>query len=1834
MWKEYEEAMKKDLPQTCLKILNKISDKSESEKNYASLLKAEFKKVEITDELAPDSMPILKEALLKKVEKLNGKDKVAYAVFNLALYKASTNLKLTDVIKYLDEAFADMDILANTKATDWSMVITAKDGSAIFNNDMLSIMGVNVSQYKRLYDYYKAKGNRRACAWLAQYNAVYGETKNLDKFVEEYKDLPEGAQLAKQYYDYCQRNDEKSAEERYQLLQNYRKQWAGTAEGAIFDNIEKEIQRASLTIQYMPGQVRINEEKTIKVESKNVSKAKLVIIPLNVAARDIPRKTNYSTNYDQELISKYAVKQGNGYKGQIEIAKDFAIENYYTSVKSEITLPALPGGVYMLKLESCDEKDKSSYKHPDGFEINKNQSQVTDYELLYVSNLKIIRLELAEKKEGKNAGDKKERKIVVDSKTGHEIKGAKFETCNWRGICAYTADDNGMPYGQVYGSSYYANNPEKENFQTNIYLDRGIYRPGQTIHATAIVHKIIDGVKTSVIPNTQLTFTLNDANYQEVAEKEVTTDDFGTASVEFVIPSDRLTGNWHIEVDSEDDDDEKFFRVEEYKRPTFEVTFNKYEKEYLLGDTIKVTGVAKTYAGVPVANSKVAYTVKREYPWWGWWRNYGAGQQVMKDTVVTNDKGEFEVTVPLVYPKSDDEKATDKIICYDYQINAAVTSLSGETREGFQSLSASNKPLMLNMTIKEKFLNTEESGLTVNIRNNAGKELKDAKLAITIDDQKKKYASVAEVNEAIKKLPSGRHSLYAEATYKDNVERDTTHFTIFSLDDKKPVEETNHWTYATHTQFKSEDDVITLQFGSSFEDVEVFYDVFVGDEHKESTVLHTSNSLIRKDIKAVKGKNIYVVYAWVKDDQLYSKQYLLRQAVPEKSLNLTWKTFRNKLVPGQQEEWTLNIENPRSKSGEKFQLLACLYDMSLDAIASTSWNTNLGMNTGHMSTGWMMSSTRNNRLNTYRVFKTSSYRAPDMSDFSIWPFEYSGRYNRYFRNDMVMYESAPMPMAMATGGRANVKMAKAAAPVVKADAEVLYDVVSLDAGDMALQEVTVVGLAAGVEKNTKAENPAVVEMRSNFSETAFFYPQLMADKNGDVSIKFTLPESTTTWKFRGFAHDKDMNNGLLEDQIIAQKELMISPNMPRFIRKGDKAVLASVISNISEKTLQTKTTIEILDPATERVLYTESTENTLEPGKTAPVNFTIDQEAIEKAARQESEKAPVSEASASDPLYIVKVFTVADGHSDGEQHYLAVIDNVEPVMTTKSITMIKPGIETVTTADLFPADATDKKLTVEWTENPAWLMLETLPYMNSQDQTTVYSKAAAYYANALGANIFKAMPDNVKRQITQPLSPENNVSALEKNPELKTLLLNETPWVMDAKNETERIQMLKNFYDENKLSYNQEQLISKLKDEQKSDGGWSWCPGMDTSYWMTSEICELFVRLNNMIGKQDATSSMLKKAMNCLQKKAHEEIVEWKKEEKKGNDVYIYDCYALQYVYLKALSGDKLSAEEKKDADFVIKYLKKQERNNSLYMKAKLAIVLYYMGETKIAKEYIQSINEYSAYKELEGRYFDTRRAGYSWRDYKQPTQTMVIEALKAVTPEQQQTIAEYQRWLLMQKRNQIWDTPINTVNNVYAFVSPSRTGGNENVINAFGTDGKGYSKNTYIDKNILPIVEFEKTNDQVSWGAVYAQYKQKTTNVADFSEGLKITREIVNAATSKAVSSPSELKVGDKVKVRITVVAERDYDFVQIVDKRAACLEPANQLSKYQWAAGGGYYVAPQDSRTCYYYDMFRKGTHVLETEYFIDRVGDYQSGTCTVQCAYSPEYYGRTGGITITVK
>ena len=450
---------------------------------------------------------------------------------------------------------------------------------------------------------------------------------------------------------------------------------------------------------------------------------------------------------------------------------------------------------------------------------------------------------------------------------------------------------------------------------------------------------------------------------------------------------------------------------------------------------------------------------------------------------------------------------------------------------------------------------------------------------------------------------------------------------------------------------------------------------------------------------------------------------------------------------------------------------------------------------------------------------------------------------------------------------------------------------------------------------------------------------------------------------------------------------------------------------------------------------------------------------------------------------------------------------------------------------------------------------------------------------------------------------------------MKDLLLNETPWVTDADKEEDIKRSLGDFFDDNTMNARISSAIDKLSKLQNADGSWSWWKGMSGSTYMTSEILQTIARMELMTGK------------NADVKKMKQE-----KERKKHKTPYFSSLH-LQYLYTNAISGRQPQGNAKAAADYLMGLMKKDIKNQSIYEKAMTAVVLARNGEKKLAQEYIKSLQEYTTFKEDMGRYFETRRATYSWCDYRIPTQVAAIEALSLVAPNEKQTITEMQRWLLQEKRGQAWDTPINSVNAIFAFLMSSSdmlAAKEETVIRLDGkqldmpkaTAGMGYVKTaTPMDKK-MKAVTFDKSSDGTSWGAVYAQYMQKSTDVRKSGDGLSIQREII--------MPEGGLKVGAKVKVRITVTADRDLDFVQIIDRRAACMQPVEQLTGYN----GGVYCSPKDNTTNYYLNAMPKGKRVIETEYYIGRTGTYQSGTCSAQCAYSPEFRATASGEELVIE
>lgn len=826
------------------------------------------------------------------------------------------------------------------------------------------------------------------------------------------------------------------------------------------------------------------------------------------------------------------------------------------------------------------------------------------------------------------------------------------------------------------------------------------------------------------------------------------------------------------------------------------------------------------------------------------------------------------------------------------------------------------------------------------------------------------------------------------------------------------------------------------------------------------------------------------------------------------------------------------------------------------------------------------------------------------------------------RSDRMMLMSAPM---------ANMAVAKEESALEdSAMPEHVGGIMSKDGNASGMAGKKTVTAGGTTDKAMKPDDGPKLQLRENMQETAFFYPALTTGADGNVNISFTLPESVTTWRFMGIAHDKDMNNVMVENQTVAQKTLMVQPNMPRFVREGDKAVVATRVHNTSAGKIETDVRLTLIDAETMSEVTALTKTISIDANSTEAVNFSL---------------PPMT----ADRMMVCRITAGGNGFSDGEQHYLPVMPSKELVTNTLPITQTQPGTVNINLGDVMPKHGETPRLTIEYTNNPAWLMVQALPFVANEPGDDAISTMAAYYANALGLDIIGKAPQAKATfaQWRQEKGTETSMmSALEKNQELKQMVLSETPWVADASKESEQKQLLANFFDDNMMQYRLGQAIRKLEALQNSDGSWSWFKGMDGSPHITAQVLEMMARLDILAGRQQAISKMQGRAMQYLGDVVVKEVEEIMRLKKMGLPYNICNYSALQWLYITAISHRDLSAREQKVAIFLLDCMKEQRNTESLHAKAVMAVVLAAYGEKTMAKEYLQSLDEYMVSTPEAGRYYDTPRAAYSWVDYRIPTQVAAMEAFRLVVPESTAVVDDMRRWLLHEKRTQAWATPINSVNAIYAFLcgnSSALQGGEKSVISLDGkalplpkaTAGMGYVK-TQVDAEGKKTLSVKKTSKGTSWGAVYAQAWQQTSDVESRGQGMSVKREVM--VSGKAVDNNAKsqggdarsLNVGDKVKVRITIQADRDYDFVQVSDRRAACMEPVSQLSGYGW----GYYISPKDNVTNYYFDFMSKGTHVIETEYYIDRPGTYTTGTCQVQCTYAPEFTAREGAKVVRVE
>ena len=1804
LWKQADIIARKDQPRSEIGVMKKIISKASVAKDYGQLLAAEMRQMILWKEISADSLtPNLKrmEAEVLKVNDPTLKA-VRYAVLgrvyrdntygiesdeaSSSLSQRELNLKKSE--EYFKKALEQPEILAKHASTEYvPLAMKGVDGSS-FNNDLLHLIGFEADSkeaYLQLYTYYNKVGNRGA-ACLCAYKLIekyrqddVREVKKskylhtIDSLIHVYQDIPEAGELAVEHFRFMEGATDAKPLDKLNYINYALSHWGGWSRMNELRNAQKRLTEPMFQVKRMPQVLRPGEKAWVHLDVRNLQNLKISISRLNITADNEYDAQNEAT---YKMLLKKTTKLH-----QKDYSRNYYGRPDYEEVKDSIEIGGnLPLGAYLMEVTSD------------------NTGIAPQRQLFYVSNLAVMIQQLP---------DDKHRYVVVNATDGQPIAGAKIELYDqWYGFntkkdkrtvhARLTTDENGEAYfknvdGNILISTsndkftpakgiylsrdrYYEKKDNDAKYQ--VYTDRSIYRPGQTIHASAISYIVKKGLDASVPGKSmELNFILRDANWKQVAEQKATTDEYGTASVDFELPKEGQTGLYSISVNGTGT---KYVRVEEYKRPTFEITFPKVNEKYNWGDTVVVKASAKTYAGVPVQGAKVEYQVTRRNQLW-WWGAGSAGQLVKTDSCVTREDGTFDVEIPLEASLSGKNEADMSNFMrqarfFNFEVSAIVTDISGESHEGVMSLPLGTKPTILTVNLPKRIEADSLKTVTFAYRNASGMEIA-SNLKYRIDKGEWKDAEAnAPVSMAV--LPSGVHEMEAICG-QDTLQQK---FTLFSMKDTHPVEPTTEWYYQTAKTFPRDGKPVYIQVGSSENGAHIVYSIIAGNKLLEKGAWELGDSIVTLPFtyKEEYASGIVLNYSFVKQGKCYTRMMSIARPLPEKKLNIAWKTFRNRLTPGQKEEWTLKITTPDGKPA-KAQLMSVLYDKSLDQIARHSWNFSLGFYQSLPNCYWKHNlSFRSFYLDGVYPTKYYDEKELDVDKFDGKYFSYNG-YMQAMELSKLERSSGSTVEAVRVDKHSSMKdeLVREEAKVMRIRGSKMVRVgAAAPSANKVFDAVEEMPQFAGGLGADAEQYLDKVQVRENLNETAFFYPALESDNNGNVAIRFTLPESVTTWKFMGLAHDKEMRNGLLVDEAVAQKTVMIQPNMPRFLREGDKATIVAKLSNTSDKKVSGNARMQIIDPETNKVVWQKTQGYRIDAEGSAIVSFDV--------------------SGLKEGVYINKVVAAGNGYSDGEQHYLPVLSNRELVVNTLPITLHQKGEQNFDLSKLFlnkegkqAKGAEEAKVTIEYTNNPSWLMVKALPAISNPDEEDAISLMSAIYANTITAHVQKH------------LSLENQS---EKNLSLETIRL--------------------------------QNQVEKLKKLQNADGSFSWWKGMKGSRYMTTSVAEMMVRLNAIAGVQKSTAKMLTSAINYLSGKTAQEVREMKKQEEKKQKVNPSE-QALHYLYILSMDGRKMKQNLEADKAYLLEKMSKMTGNFTIYGKARAAVVLAKNSKQNAvyrekAGEYLQSVNEYAVYREEMGRYYDTRKALYSWRNYKIPTQVSVIEALQMLKPNDKQTIEELQRWLLMSKRTQVWDTPVNTVDAVYAFMKGNESNWDKKAENAvLKLDGRqlpmpqdsttlGYIKTEKAGK--ASTLSIQKKSDYTSWGAVYAEFKQPLSEIASAESGIKVRRVIVPAESQG--KGKAQAKVGEKVKVTLIITADRDYDFVQITDKRAACLEPVNQLSGYQWNLGC--YVSPRDNTTNFYFDRLSKGKHIVEMEYYVDRKGDYQGGTCTAKCAYSPEFGGRT--------
>ncbi len=1711
----------------------------------------------------------------------------------------------------------------------------------------------------------------------------------------EYKPNPSGIEQAEKGY-------RKKAVE---LCQEANKLFPGSVGASMCASLENQIKFKELTVT-IEKVAQPDKESLAKVDYKNISEIHFKVMQLDF---DSYWKIN-SLWGDPKL----------GAMLKLPLVKSWSLtlpqDGDYNAHSAEFALPALKNGAYVLIASANPE---FSY-----------QNNAVFYTNFHSSNIAYMQ------RQNKGASEF----FVVDQNTGQPLSGATvdfysqeyrpntrtyeivkagsavtdkdgFASTNAQNKTLYTKMTNGKD--QLFTGDGFYNYRTSDYYNTNsvteFFLDRGIYRPGQTVYFKGMVYVKDREGKPSIVPNRTERVSFKDANWQEVAFLDVKTNEFGTFNGSFTVPMTGMTGTMTLGTQN---GSTKYFQVEEYKRPKFEVSFDPIKESYKLGDKVKVKGLAKTYAGSNLDGAKVTYRVTRRasFPYWRWWMwgwyiPFNTNETEMTNGVIdTEDDGTFTIEFEASADKSIPAKNKPQ---FYYTVYADVSDMTGETHASSTSLTVGYVSINLDVDLAGELDRNKENKPTLSTTNLNG-EFVPLKGRVKVE-------ALSVPNKVFRKRFWGQteHQLISAADfakqfpnypYKDEDQMTKWPVSKVAMEGDFNTENFKYLNLATKAWAPGAYKLTLMAKDASGEDIEVvkfftLYDaaskkpavpvalnsridnsklepgetatINVASSMKTAWVLyeleHNGKSVERRWLKVEDAQqlkitaleewrgNVHYHLSSVADRRAYNLNETVLVPWSNKELKIEYGTFRDKLYPGQNEEWQLKISGPK---GDKVaaEFVFAMYDASLDVFASNDWGMYLWPSSNaylSMNSYYAINSVSSQMLGEdWNMYINALYRGETyLRWFSLG--ELYGYYENAGAMPGVVYDMA-VSEEEAPRSRMEDRMVKSSPPppppapaAAMEQLEVSASSMTTGATEKSIEQVAI------NDKKDASPDPGLgeVKVRTNLNETVFFFPEMNTDEEGNITIKFKMNEALTKWKFLSFGHTKSLQTVSDSRFVQTQKDLMVMPNPPRFMREGDNFTFAAKVSNLTKADMTGSAQLLLFDALTMKPVDAELGNSkyivtfSAKAGQSDLLNWNL--------------KIPYGFTS---PI-TWRVVAKAGDFSDGEESTLPLLTNT--MLVTETMPLPVRGGQTKTfnfkrmTELSSSSTLRSHKLTLEFTPNPAWYAIQALPYLFEYPYECTEQTFNRLYANSLGAHIANSNP-KIKRVFDAwKNQPEALLSNLSKNQELKTALLEETPWVLQAQSEEQQKKNVGLLFDLNRMGDETNRAVAKLRQRQLSNGGFSWFTGGPDDYYITQYIVEGMGHMDRLglkiLSENDEVQDMMNRAVSYVDERALE-IFNKIKEKDRGNDNLSY--MAIHYLYARSFyfeRGLALEPRVKVMFDYYMTQANKYWTSKGLYMQGMLALAAQRSDNKTLADAIVKSLKSRSLNSEEMGMYWKYT-SGYFWYELPIETHALMIEVFEEVAKDEK-AVDDLKTWLIKNKQTNHWATSKATAAACYSLLLSGDNwlledkeveitmGKNKLDQSKIAKEaGTGYFKISWDKAEIKPEmgqIKIENPNKNPAWGALYWQYFEQLDKITSFKETpLKVSKKLFKKVNSdrgpvlQSITEQTPLKTGDRVTVRIELVVDRDMEYVHLKDMRASAFEPLNTISSYQYQGGLGYFQNTRDLSTNFFIGYLPKGSYVLEYELFATQKGNFSNGITTTQCMYAPEFSTHTQGIRVNVE